>query len=261
MKSKPDVLKVVEEFDILQRRTELSLTDINKTINSLNMNVMNVRKQVNIPPLHENDHFAEQMKAFSTSASEDIQKLRDLFKQADDGYKQICARFGEDASKVTSTDFFGYIVSFITSLKSSHKHYLDVQAEEKLKKVAQDWHTITATIAQNRSSRQASPAPSGPVGPAGPVLPTGAQLQNSPKSPPSLPGNAFARSGSGEGRSIPPPFKLPSPIPTTAGARAGAASNAEKSSSGSSESRDEHDSAETKKKKSIWAKLTSWGKK
>ena len=251
MKSKPDVLKVVEEFDILQRRTELSLTDINKTINSLNMNVMNVRKQVNVPPLHENDHFAEQMKAFSASASEDIQKLRDLFKQADDCYKQICARFGEDASKVTSTDFFGYIVSFITSLKSSHKHYLDVQAEEKLKKVAQDWHAITATIAQNRSSRQASPAPSGPAGAAG------AQLQNSPRNPSSLPGNAFVRSGSGEGRPIPPPFKLPSPIPTAAGA----IQNAGDSSLRSPESQDRHDSAETKKKKSIWAKLTSWGKK
>ena len=269
MKSKPEVLKVVEEFDIIQRRTELSLIDINKTIVTLNKNVMNVRKQVQLPPLHDNDHFSDQMKAFSTSASEEMQTLRDRYKNADNTYKQLCMRFGEDPSKVAPTDFFGYIVSFMNCLKTSHKHYLDVQAEEKLKKVAHDWQALTLTISQNRSSRNASPAPTptstststpthGVLGKSGAQPISSGSISSLPKKspPPHLPsgpaplrGQGVARSNDGQERPTPPPFRLP---PTTAANQAGV-------STAESEKK-EVEGKKTGKKASLWTRLMKWGK-
>ena len=51
--SKPEVLQVIQEFDGLQRRTELSLVDINKSIAAVNASLNNVKKQIAKPPLND----------------------------------------------------------------------------------------------------------------------------------------------------------------------------------------------------------------
>ena len=61
---KPDVLQVIQELDILQRRTELSLVDINKSIASTANSLTNVKSQVTREPLNEHDLFASQMQTF-----------------------------------------------------------------------------------------------------------------------------------------------------------------------------------------------------
>ena len=143
--SKPEVLQVIQEFDGLQRRTELSLVDINKSIAAVNASLNNVKKQIAKPPLNDQDLFAEQMKGFYESANEELKKLRELYKEGEETYKRLCARFGENPSTVQSTEFFGFIVAFMNCVKASHKHYLDVQAEEKLKKVAGAYALIASS--------------------------------------------------------------------------------------------------------------------
>lgn len=163
--SKPEVLQVIQEFDGLQRRTELSLVDINKSIAAVNASLNNVKKQIAKPPLNDQDLFAEQMKDFYATASEELKKLRELYKEGEETYKQLCARFGENPSTVQSTEFFGFIVAFMNCVKASHKHYLDVQAEEKLKKVAQDWQNQTVSQIQNKAHKEQEKAATKPTPP------------------------------------------------------------------------------------------------
>lgn len=163
--SKPEVLQVIQEFDGLQRRTELSLVDINKSIAAVNASLNNVKKQIAKPPLSDQDLFAEQMKEFYATASEELKKLRELYKEGEETYKRLCARFGENATTVQSTEFFGFIVAFMNCVKASHKHYLDVQAEEKLKKVAQDWQNQTVSQIQNKAHKEQEKATAKPTPP------------------------------------------------------------------------------------------------
>ena len=136
------MLKVISEMAVLERRTDLSLEDINKNIGSIAKDVNNLKAQIAVPPLHDQDYFVSQITPFYNKANEDLQKLRDYYKASVDCYNSLCKQFGENPASLKSTEFFSYIVSFITAIKESHKHYLDVQAEEKLKKVAQDWQTL-----------------------------------------------------------------------------------------------------------------------
>ncbi len=191
---KPDVLQVIQELDILQRRTELSLVDINKSIASTANSLTNVKSQVTREPLNEHDLFASQMQTFYINANEELQKLRTLYNEADDEYKKMCARFGENPNSVKPTDFFGYIVTFLNCVKASHKHYLDVQAEEKLKKVALDWQNLAVTQLQNKPSKESAPAPERPVPPfqLPPIAPRERQSKEQPPLPNSLPGSHTA---------------------------------------------------------------------
>ena len=152
MVEKPEVLKVISEMAILERRTDLSLEDINKSIGAIAKDVNNLKAQIAIPPLNDHDYFVSQITPFYNKANEDLQKLREYYKASVDCYNSLVKQFGENPASLKSTEFFSYIVSFITSIKASHKHYLDVQAEEKLKKVAQDWQA-------GRGNPKAKPQP------------------------------------------------------------------------------------------------------
>ena len=138
IQEKPEVLQVVTEFEPLARRTELSLEDINTSIATLGSGLYKMKKELEKPPLSDQDHFNEQMNAFYEKANTDLADLRKAFKDTQECYANLCARFGENPKTVQSTDFFGYVVTFLSVLKQSHKHLLDLQAEEKLKKIAAD---------------------------------------------------------------------------------------------------------------------------
>ena len=144
IQEKPEVLQVVTEFEPLARRTELSLEDINTSIATLGSGLYKMKKELEKPPLSDQDHFNEQMNAFYEKANTDLADLRKAFKDTQECYANLCARFGENPKTVKSTDFFGYVVTFLSVLKQSHKHLLDLQAEEKLKKVALDWQNLAA---------------------------------------------------------------------------------------------------------------------
>lgn len=162
MAEKPEVLQVISEMEVLVRRTELSLEDINRNISLIAKNVNNLKTQISKPPLNDQDFFASQITPFYTTANEQLGKLRDFFKESSECYDSLCKQFGENSHTLKSTEFFSYIVTFITSIKASHKHYLDVQAEEKLKKVAQDWQKIrtpTTTTTQQADTRPTSQPP------------------------------------------------------------------------------------------------------
>lgn len=90
------------------------------------------------------------MKAFYEKANTDLNDLQEYYRKTVDCYNMTCSAFGENAKTLKSTEFFSYIVSFISSLKTSHKHLLDVQAEEKVKKVTQDWQNIVISNSQHR---------------------------------------------------------------------------------------------------------------
>ena len=198
--TKPEILQVLQELEVLQRRTELSLIDINKSIASIAGSLTNVKNQVTRQPLNEQDLFASQMQTFYINANEELQKLRTLYGEADNEYKKMCARFGENPNSIKPTDFFGYIVTFLNCVKASHKHYLDVQAEEKLKKVALDWQNLTVTQHQNKPSKETVPAPEHPVPPfqLPPIAPRERPNKEHPPLPPSLPGNHLT-TGKNEG--------------------------------------------------------------
>lgn len=190
--TKPDVLHVIQELDGLQRRTELSLIDINNSITSVASSLTNVKNQVSKPPLSDQDLFASQMQTFYINANEELQKLRALYKEADEGYKKMCAKFGENPNSVKSTDFFGYIVTFLNCVKASHKHYLDVQAEEKLKKVALDWQNLAVSQLQNKPHKEPNTTPekSAPPFRLPPIAPRGErQSREQPPLPDSPPGS------------------------------------------------------------------------
>ena len=187
MAEKPEVLKVISEMAVLERRTDLSLEDINKNIGSIAKDVNNLKAQIAVPPLHDQDYFVSQITPFYNKANEDLQKLRDYYKASVDCYNSLCKQFGENPASLKSTEFFSYIVSFITAIKESHKHYLDVQAEEKLKKVAQDWQTLRLNPkAKPRSESDVRPTSQPP------------SLQSPPPPPPPPP----------------PTRKAPPPLPT-----------------------------------------------
>lgn len=146
----PDTLQVITEFDVLSRRTELSLDDINKNITSLTNSLKNVQIQIAKPPLNNQDKFAEQMNSFYSSANTELTELRDFYKETRECYDKTCASFGENGKSLKSTELFSYIVTFIGSLKTSHKHLLDLQAEEKVKKVTQDWQNLALSNSMHR---------------------------------------------------------------------------------------------------------------
>ena len=153
IQEKPEVLQVVTEFEPLARRTELSLEDINTSIATLGSGLYKMKKELEKPPLSDQDHFNEQMNAFYEKANTDLAD----FKDTQECYANLCARFGENPKTVKSTDFFGYVVTFLSVLKQSHKHLLDLQAEEKLKKVALDWQNLAA-VQSHKALEQTSRA-------------------------------------------------------------------------------------------------------
>ena len=157
IQEKPEVLQVVTEFEPLARRTELSLEDINTSIATLGSGLYKMKKELEKPPLSDQDHFNEQMNAFYEKANTDLADLRKAFKDTQECYANLCARFGENPKTVKSTDFFGYVVTFLSVLKQSHKHLLDLQAEEKLKKVALDWQNLAA-VQSHKALEQTSRA-------------------------------------------------------------------------------------------------------
>lgn len=186
----PDTLQVITELDVLSRRTELSLEDINKSIMTLSSNLKNVHHQVMKPPINEQDKFAEQMRSFYTTADEELKQLQAFFKETSDCYTQTCEAFGENPKTLKSTELFSYIVSFISSLKTSHKHLLDLQAEEKLKKVAQDWQNIALSNTINRhqsTSQENSKLAAQPPPFRLPALPAKNQSAQNEKRPPPIP--------------------------------------------------------------------------
>ena len=85
------------------------------------------------------------IKKCSLSDVEELTQLKEYYTQTVECYSATCSAFGENAKTLKSTELFSYIVTFTSSLKASHKHLLDLQAEEKLKKVAQDWQNIALT--------------------------------------------------------------------------------------------------------------------
>lgn len=184
MAEKPEVLKVISEMAILERRTDLSLDDINKNIGAIAKDVKNLKAQIAIPPLNEHDYFVSQITPFYNKANEDLQKLREFYKASVDCYSSLCKQFGENPASLKSTEFFTYIVTFITSIKASHKHYLDVQAEEKLKKVTQDWQTVRLNPkAKPHSESDVRPTSQPPSFQTLPPLPP----SSTKKAPPPLP--------------------------------------------------------------------------
>ena len=182
---------MISELDILSRRTELSLEDIQKNIQTLSNNLKNMQAQLNKPPINPQDKFTEQMKAFYTKANEELTQLKEYYTQTVECYSATCSAFGENAKTLKSTELFSYVVTFISSLKASHKHLLDLQAEEKLKKVAQDWQTIALTNMHRQkpgSTEQSSSQPAPPPfrlpekaveGKRPPPLPSNVVKQNS----------------------------------------------------------------------------------
>lgn len=154
IQEKPEVLQVVTEFEPLARRTELSLEDINSSVCALGSSLFKMKKELEKPAVCEEDHFNEQMASFCSKANEEVAALREEFAKTQQGYAALCARFGENAKTVKSTEFFGYIVTFLSVVKQSHKHLLDLQAEEKLKKVALDWKNLAAAQS-HKSTEQA----------------------------------------------------------------------------------------------------------
>ena len=146
----PNTLQVITDFDILTRRTELSLEDIHKNILQLSNQIKSMKVHLERPPVHDHDHFAEEMMSFYQQANKDIQAIQSYYQETVACYSKTCLSFGENVKTTKSTELFGYVVSFISALKISHKHILDQQAEEKLKKVAQDWQNL----ALSTSTRQ-----------------------------------------------------------------------------------------------------------
>lgn len=154
IQEKPEVLQVVSEFEPLARRTELSLEDINSSVSALGSSLFKMKKELQKPAVCEEDRFNQQMASFCTKAEEEVAALREEYAKAQECYTTLCARFGENAKMVKSTEFFGYIVTFLSVVKQSHKHLLDLQAEEKLKKVAMDWKNL-ASVQSHKSTEQA----------------------------------------------------------------------------------------------------------
>lgn len=212
----PDTLQVITELDILSRRTELALEDVNKNILTLSNNLKNMQSQLSKPPINTQDKFAEQMKVFYTKANEELSELRAFYTQTVDCYTATCTAFGENAKTLKSTELFSYIVTFIDSLKVSHKHLLDLQAEEKLKKVAQDWQNLALTNTMHRQQANSGEKTTLPSPPQFRLPPQPAGVKD--KRPPPLPSSVAAKNSTEQVEPI-----------------------------------------KNEKKRSLWARLTSWG--
>ncbi|PPQ72494.1 hypothetical protein CVT24_003257 [Panaeolus cyanescens] len=127
----------MEEFlDELERPAEayrVNLQEIRKGLSELREGLKRIHQELldHYTELEDQDRFGTQMWAFYKKANSQLEDLTDDVKRADAIFTDAISYYGEEDKNVSSSEFFGFFKTFVTSYKKCKAENITA-AEEKI---------------------------------------------------------------------------------------------------------------------------------
>ncbi|ORX96831.1 actin-binding FH2 [Basidiobolus meristosporus CBS 931.73] len=137
-KNFPDLLKVKELSGIVDAASKASFNEIADLLYSLKKDLEELMQNLAVPPAEdeattsseEKDTFATEMDKFFSEARTSLDTLEDKLNKSQEMYKEAAGFYGENASNISSENFFNIFVNFLSSFNNAIK---DNQIEQEKK--------------------------------------------------------------------------------------------------------------------------------